>query len=75
VPSHAVVFAKDLDPVAKTKLRDALLALGTPENRPLMRKFISGIFVRFKETTAAEHLGALDHFLSTTQLAFVERLR
>jgi len=74
IPSHAVLFARDLDQVAKTQLRDALLDLGKPEHRGLMRKFISGIFVGFKPTTAEQHLGALDKFLGQTQLAFVERL-
>ena len=75
IPSHAVLFAKDLDPATKRQLRDALLDLGKPEHRGLMRKFISGIFVGFRPTTAEQHLGALDRFLSQTQLAFVERLR
>ncbi|HEV8441009.1 MAG TPA: phosphate/phosphite/phosphonate ABC transporter substrate-binding protein [Methylomirabilota bacterium] len=74
IPSHAVLFAGDLDPAAKMQLRDALLDLGKPEHRGLMRKFVSGIFVGFKPTTAKQHLGALDKFLSQTQLAFVERL-
>jgi phosphonate transport system substrate-binding protein len=75
IPSHAVVFAKDFDPAGKAQLREALLELGQPEQRVLMRKFISGIFVGFKPTTADQHLAALDKFLSQTQLAFVERLR
>ena len=75
VPSHAVLFAKDLAAADRTKLKDALLSLNAAERRPLMRKFISGIFVGFKETTAKEHLGALDKYLELTQLAFVERLR
>lgn len=75
VPSHAVLFAKDLAAADRTKLKDALLSLGAAERRPLMRKFISGIFVGFKETSAKEHLAALDRYLDLTQLAFVERLR
>jgi phosphonate transport system substrate-binding protein len=75
IPSHAVVFAKDLDPTPKTQLRDALLDLGSPEHRELMRKFISGIFVGFRPTTAQQHLGALDKFLGQTQLAFFERIQ
>lgn len=74
IPSHAVVFARELDAGAKTQLRDTLLELGKPEHRGLMRKFVSGIFVGFKPTTAEQHLGALDKFLGQTQLAFVERL-
>jgi phosphonate transport system substrate-binding protein len=75
IPSHAVLFARDLDQTAKTELRDALLALGQPQHRGLMRKLVSGIFVGFKATTAEQHLAALDKFLAQTQLAFVERLR
>ena len=75
VPSHGVLFAKDLSAADRTALKDALLSLNAPEHRPLMRKFISGIFVGFKETTAKEHLAALDKYLELTQLAFVERLR
>jgi phosphonate transport system substrate-binding protein len=75
VPSHAVVFAKQLDSATKDKLKAALIELGDEEHRPLMRKFISGIFVGFKETTAEEHLGPLTAFLDATQLAFVETLR
>jgi phosphonate transport system substrate-binding protein len=74
IPSHAVVFARDLDAGSKAALRDALLDLGKPEHRGLMRKFVSGIFVAFKPTTAEQHLGALDKFLGQTQLAFLERL-
>jgi phosphonate transport system substrate-binding protein len=75
VPSHSVVFAKQLDAETKQQLKSALLELGKPEHRGLMRKFISGIFVGFKETTAEEHLGPLARYLDSTQLAFVEPLR
>jgi phosphonate transport system substrate-binding protein len=75
IPSHAVVFASDLDQETGSRLRDALMALGEPEHRPLMRKFISGIFVGFRPTTADAHLAALSRYLEQTQLAFVESLR
>jgi phosphonate transport system substrate-binding protein len=75
IPSHGVAFAKQLDATTKQQLKDALIELGKPEHRPLMRKFISGIFVGFKATTAEEHLGALAKYLETTNLAFVEPLR
>lgn len=75
IPSHAVLFAKDLAAADRAKLKDALLSLGAPDKRPLMRKFISGIFVGFKETSAKEHLASLDRYLELTQLAFVERLK
>jgi phosphonate transport system substrate-binding protein len=74
IPSHAVVFARELDAASKAQLREALLELGKPEHRPLMRKFVSGIFVGFRPATAEQHLGALDKFLGQTQLAFIERL-
>lgn len=75
VPSHSVVFAKQLDAGSKQQLKDALIELGKPEHRGLMRKFISGIFVGFKPTSAEEHLASLARFLDLTQLAFVETLR
>lgn len=75
IPSHSVVFAKQLDARTKQQLKDALLELGKPEHRDLMRKFISGIFVGFRPTTAEQHLAALAKYLDTTQLAFVEPMR
>ncbi|HET8567435.1 MAG TPA: phosphate/phosphite/phosphonate ABC transporter substrate-binding protein [Candidatus Limnocylindria bacterium] len=75
VPSHAVLFAKDLPAADRDKLKAALLELGDPALRPLMRKFISGIFVGFRATSAQEHLGPLAKYLDLTQLAFVERIR
>jgi phosphonate transport system substrate-binding protein len=75
IPSHGVVFSKDLKEPLRSRLKDALLALGQPEYRELMRKFISGIFVRFEETTTEEHLAPLNRFLEQTGLAFTERLR
>lgn len=70
IPSHAVVFSKDLHPATRTKLESALIELGTPQHRDLMRKFVSGIFVGFKPTTGQEHLAALDKYLNLTQFAF-----
>lgn len=75
IPSHAVVFAKQLDSSTKQQLKDALMGLGSPERRGLIRKLISGIFVGFRPTTTEEHLSALTKFLDTTQLSFVETLR
>lgn len=75
IPSHGVVFAKQLGDPARTRLKDALLELGRPENRDLMRKFISGIFVSFKPTTTDEHLATLVRYLEQTQVQFTERLR
>jgi phosphonate transport system substrate-binding protein len=75
VPSHGVVFSKDLAEPTRGQLQAALMELGNPEQRPLMRKFISGIFVGFQPTTTAEHMGSLNRFLELTGLSFVERLR
>jgi phosphonate transport system substrate-binding protein len=75
IPSHGVAFAKSLEEPLRSELRSALLELGKPERRPMMRKFISAIFVGFKETTTAEHLASLNKFLEATQLQYVERLR
>jgi phosphonate transport system substrate-binding protein len=74
IPSHAVVFARHLDESAAGRLKNALVELGEPEHRPLMRKFISGIFVSFKPTTGDEHLASLNHYLAATQLAYTERM-
>lgn len=75
IPSHGVAFAKQLPERDRAALRDALIDLGTPERRGLMRTFISAIFVGFKPTTAEEHLASLNKYLDATQLQFVERLR
>lgn len=75
IPSHGVVFAKQLQDPARTRLKEALLELGQPANRDLMRKFISGIFVSFKPTTSDEHLGSLTKYLETTKASFTEKLQ
>ena len=75
IPSHGVAFAQSLDPESRQALTDALMALNALEHRGLMRKFISGIFVRFEPTTSEKHLAALNNFLRLTNLEFVERLR
>lgn len=75
IPSHGVVFARQLQEPERTQLKNALIELGTPERRELMRKFISGIFIGFKPTTTEEHLASLNRYLQTTQLQYVERLR
>lgn len=75
IPSHAVVFAKDFEGDQRDDLLAALMELGEDEHRELMRKFVSGIFVRFQPTTTEEHLGSLNSFLDQTGLAFTERLQ
>jgi phosphonate transport system substrate-binding protein len=74
IPSHAVVFGRDLADPLRGRLRDALLELGDEPHRPLMRKFISGIFVRFDETTTGAHLAPLFDALQATRLQFTEGL-
>jgi phosphonate transport system substrate-binding protein len=75
IPSHGVVFAKQLQDPTRRRLKDALMELGKPEHRDLMRKFISGIFVSFQPTTTDEHVASLNAYLEKTQAQFVERLR
>lgn len=74
IPSHAIVFGKGLKDPLRTRLERALMELG--DERPdLMRKFISGIFVRFQPTTTEEHLGSLNNFLNSTGSVFTESIR
>jgi phosphonate transport system substrate-binding protein len=75
IPSHGVVFSKDFEDPLRTELKNALLELGAEEHRELMRKFVSGIFVRFQETTTEEHLKSLNQFLGDTNVDYQETLR
>ncbi|OFW01790.1 MAG: hypothetical protein A3I61_05815 [Acidobacteria bacterium RIFCSPLOWO2_02_FULL_68_18] len=75
IPSHAVVFGKTLKEPLRSRLREALMALGDEQHRQLMRRFTSGIFVRFQPATAAEHLASLHRSLQATNLQFTERPR
>lgn len=75
IPSHAVVFSKDLKDPLRGDLLEALMELGEPEYQDLMRKFVSGIFVRFEPATTEEHLSGLFKFLDETGLAFTEQIR
>jgi phosphonate transport system substrate-binding protein len=75
IPSHAVVFAKDFTGDRRQKLIAALMELGDEQHRELMRKFVSGIFVRFQPTTTEEHLGSLNEYLLKTGLSFTETLQ
>lgn len=74
LPSHAVLLSKELKEPLRTQVVNAILALGTPAYRDLMRTFISGIFVGFQRSDAATHLGSLKRFLELTGLRFTERL-
>lgn len=75
IPSHGVVFLQALQEPTRGRLKAALLKLGDEPYRSLMRKLVSGIFLRFKPTTAEEHLGALNRYLQVTGLAYTETLR
>lgn len=75
IPSHGIALARQLQEPARGQLKAALLELGQPERREMMRKFVSAIFVGFKPTTGEEHLASLKRYLEATQLQFVERIR
>lgn len=75
IPSHGVVLRRGFPAALRARFLGALGELGTPEHRPLMRRLISAIFVRFQRTTSADHLAALRQALELTGLSFVERLR
>lgn len=72
IPSHVVVVSKDLDESTKDKLVNALLELNSADYRDLMRKFVSGIFVRFEPATE-EHLQPLEKMLELTGFEFTEK--
>jgi phosphonate transport system substrate-binding protein len=68
VPSHTVVFSKDLQEPLRSKVQGALMELGKPEHRNLMRKLVSSIFVEFVATTTAAHSAGLKEALDLTHL-------
>jgi phosphonate transport system substrate-binding protein len=72
IPSHAVVAGKDLEEPLRTNVVTALIELGQPEYQSLMRKFISGIFVKFEPATA-KHSESLRKTLDETGLQFEEK--
>ena len=74
IPSHAVVLSKELKEPLRSRVIQAIVKLGQPEQRDLMRSFISSIFVGFKPTTATEHLGSLTRYLKLVRLKYTERL-
>ncbi len=74
IPSHAVVLSKELKDPLRSRAVQTVIQLGAPDQRELMRFFISSIFVGFKPTTAAEHLGSLNRYLKLANLKFTERL-
>jgi len=74
IPSHAVVLSKELKEPLRSEVVQGIMRLSNPEHRDLMRSFISSIFVGFKPTTAAEHLGSLTRYLKLAGLKYTERL-
>ncbi|MGH7767287.1 MAG: phosphate/phosphite/phosphonate ABC transporter substrate-binding protein [Candidatus Binatia bacterium] len=74
IPSHAVVISKELKDPLRAKVIQAIEKLGQPEHRDMMRSFISSLFVGFKPTTTAEHLGPLTRYLKLARLKYTERL-
>lgn len=74
LPSHTVVASKDLKEPLRSRVIEALLGLNAPEHRPLMRQFISGLFVGFQRSDAATHLGSFQQFVKVTRIAFTERI-
>ncbi len=72
IPSHVVVVAKGLPQDIKEKLVSGLMAFNSESNRPLMKKFISGIFIRFQEADAS-HLQALKEMVDLTGMEFSEK--
>jgi len=72
IPSHVVVVAQDIDVPLKDHLVKALMELNASEHRELMRKFVSGIFVRFKPA-GTEHLRSLEDMLEATGLEFQDK--
>jgi phosphonate transport system substrate-binding protein len=74
IPSHAVVLSKELKEPLRSRAVQTVSRLGAPDQRELMRSFISSIFVGFKPTTAGEHLSSLNRYLKLANLKFTERL-
>jgi phosphonate transport system substrate-binding protein len=75
IPSHAIVFSNEFQGDLRNDLLSALMELGDEQHRELMRKFVSGIFVRFEPTSTSEHLGSLNEYLDATGLSFQETLQ
>lgn len=74
IPSHGVVVSQALQEPLRARALDAIAALGAPEQRTLMRGFISSIFVGFQKVNAETHLGALKTYLQQSGLMFTERI-
>jgi phosphonate transport system substrate-binding protein len=74
IPSHGVVFSKNLKEPLRSKLIEAFKDLGRPEYKNLMRKLVSGIFQGFKQTSTDEHFAGLEKALELTGFKYTERI-
>ncbi len=75
IPSHGVVFSKEMDSAAKMKIKQAMLKMGNDDStKQIMRKLVSAIFVGFEETTAEKHLENLQSALEMTGLKYTEKV-
>lgn len=75
IPSHGVVFSKDIDPQVKSNIKNALLEIGKDdESKQIMRKLVSAIFVGFRETSADQHLSNLKSAIEITGLKYTEKV-
>jgi len=74
IPSHGVVFSRSLEEPLRSELINAFMELNQPENRDLMRKLVSAIFVGFKKTSNEEHLAGLTAALNATGYKLTEKL-
>lgn len=74
IPSHGIVFSKSLEEPQRSELINAFMELNKPENRDMMRKLVSAIFVGFKKTSNEEHLAGLSAALNATGYKLTEKL-
>jgi phosphonate transport system substrate-binding protein len=72
IPSHTIVVSKDVDAALSIKIQNAFLEFNKPEYQPLMRKFVSGIFVKFVPADET-HLASLKRMVELTKLEFAEK--
>lgn len=75
IPSHGVVFSKEMNSDAKREIKAAMLEMGKDDStKQIMRKLVSAIFVSFEETTAEKHLENLQSALEMTGLKYTEKV-
>lgn len=74
IPSHGVVFSKNLEEPLRSKVIEAFKDLGRPEYKNLMRKLVSGTFQDFKQTSTDEHFAGLEKALELTGFKYTERI-